>query len=327
MEPIDQLSESSIICVDEKIEAMDLLEECWFFENLLNIKPKMSRCYSDPCPSTVFSPDMLVKNSYGSNIVSPSKLPDRNGSVRATLIPVPSMQPCRGKEDQGEGKGSSFTKSELTLQPSSDHVLLKEASQTPFKEMKGVHKIECNSRRRKLLRTPSLPHYIGREETIQQSDPRNGKSTSQASPLHPQILPPRHTSKSCSLPRCRSQRNSEAESNIDRIKETRQRLTTRKSLSELEIEEVQGFKDLGFSFEKEALDPSLVNILPGLQEKNQDEAEEDKAVRKPYLSEAWIVQTCAPPVPNWVSNRSAEDVKAQIKFWARTVASNVHQEC
>lgn len=103
--------------------------------------------------------------------------------------------------------------------------------------------------------------------------------------------------------------------------------TIRRSLSDLEFEEVQGFKDLGFSFEKEALSPSLANILPGLQEKNREETEEDKAARGPYLSEAWLVQSCAPPVPTWASNMSAADMKQQIKFWARAVASNVHQEC
>lgn len=103
--------------------------------------------------------------------------------------------------------------------------------------------------------------------------------------------------------------------------------TMRRSLSDLELEEVQGFKDLGFSFEKESLSPSIASIIPGLQEKNRDETEEDKASRRPYLSEAWLVQSSAPPIPNWVSKKSSADMKEQIKFWARAVASNVHQEC
>ena len=79
--------------------------------------------------------------------------------------------------------------------------------------------------------------------------------------------------------------------------------TMRRSLSDLEFEEVQGFKDLGFSFEKETLSPSLASILPGLQEKKRDETEEDKATRRPYLSKAWLVQSCAPPIPNWTSHK------------------------
>lgn len=107
----------------------------------------------------------------------------------------------------------------------------------------------------------------------------------------------------------------------------------RKSLSDLEFEEVQGFKDLGFSFEKERINPSVANILPGLQEKNREETEEDKAMRRPYLSEAWHVQSykflSPPPFPNCASSdhKSSKDMKAHIKFWAKAVASNVHQEC
>ncbi|KAL4580372.1 hypothetical protein LXL04_016563 [Taraxacum kok-saghyz] len=36
----------------------------------------------------------------------------------------------------------------------------------------------------------------------------------------------------------------------------------------------------------------------------------------------------APTIPGgWVDKGSSEDMKAQIKFWARAVAFNVHQEC
>ncbi|MFS8002508.1 hypothetical protein Hanom_Chr13g01202901 [Helianthus anomalus] len=37
----------------------------------------------------------------------------------------------------------------------------------------------------------------------------------------------------------------------------------------------------------------------------------------------------APTIParGWVDKGSSEDMKAQIKFWARAVAFNLHQEC
>lgn len=102
----------------------------------------------------------------------------------------------------------------------------------------------------------------------------------------------------------------------------------RKSLSDLESEEVQGFKDLGFTFDKKDLNPDLVNILPGLQERNEDATvAQEIGVRRPYLSEAWLTQSYTPPVPIWESKNSAEDMKAHIRFWARAVASNVRQEC
>ncbi|KAG6421354.1 hypothetical protein SASPL_117905 [Salvia splendens] len=65
------------------------------------------------------------------------------------------------------------------------------------------------------------------------------------------------------------------------------------SLNCLEIEEVQqGFKDLGL-------------------------------IEKEFN----VVDRRAPPVPRWGGKRAPDEMKAQIKFWARAVASNVRQEC
>lgn len=120
----------------------------------------------------------------------------------------------------------------------------------------------------------------------------------------------------------------------DGSKEMRRRYlnskTLRKSASELEIEEVQGFKDLGFSFDKEhLLSPKVYNILPGLNQKKEygDLEMGQNKLRRPYLSEAWTIQSCVSPSPNWALSRSSEDMKAQIKFWARSVATNVRMEC
>ncbi|XP_020203646.1 uncharacterized protein LOC109789162 [Cajanus cajan] len=328
MEPIGNSCESSF-CKDEKTEAVDLLEECWFFDNLLKIRPRMTRCHSDPCPSTglISPPDFLVKDSEVSSFSSRSKTPNNGDFVHPKKIQrAPSMPPLRlrGEDDQN---GSNSTRSKLVHQPTDP------ASKLHCAQMKAHHNSDCNRRKSKLLRTPSLPPSIGREEKFQVNDSRTGRYHKQPStPTHVDILPPRQTSKSCSIPRCRSTRKTEVESfNKEGIMEMRRRYlnqkTMRRSVSDLEFEEVQGFKDLGFSFEKETLSPSLASILPGLQEKRRDETEEDKAHRRPYLSEAWLVQSCAPPIPNWASHKSAGDMKEQIKFWARAVASNVHQEC
>ncbi|CAL0310170.1 unnamed protein product [Lupinus luteus] len=306
MEPIDNRnSGESSFSKDEKMEAMDLLEECWFFENMLNIRPRMSRCYSDPCPSTgLISPDFLLKDSHASNnnaFVQPKKMQR-----------TPSLPPFRVKEKDHK-KGSK-----LLFQPS-DHAVVQKASKVQCAQIKGHHRSDCNRRKSKLLRTPSLPPSIGREDEFQVIDPRTSKFPKQPSiTTHFDTLPPRQTTKSCSIPR--AARNGEIESR----RRFRNQKTMRRSLSDLEHEEVQGFKDLGFSFEKESLSPNLANIIPGLQQKNREETEEDKAARRPYLSEAWLVQTCAPPI---TPNKSKTYMKEQIKFWARAVASNVHQEC
>ncbi|KAK9269487.1 hypothetical protein L1049_001262 [Liquidambar formosana] len=312
MEPIDDpfVSSSS---GDERVEgAVNLLEDCWFFDNLLDRRTKMLRCNSDPCPSSNFSQEMLVRNSSAETSSSMRKLPeeDGHGSFPCNLARTPSLPPCVGRKEGIQTKESDSGINELTHQLS----------------------------RHSLLRTPSLPPCIGRKESTpdEESDPKISKLTRQASLNPPNALPPRLASKgmiqSSSMPRQRPRRLPRVESiNMDGPEEMRRRYLLnqrkmKKSLSDLEYEEVQGFKDLGFKFDKEDLSPSVVNILPGLQEKNRDESDDDK-VRRPYLSEAWLLQSSAPPIPNWVANKSAEDMKAQIKFWARAVASNVNQAC
>ncbi|CAL0326538.1 unnamed protein product [Lupinus luteus] len=297
------------------MEVMDLIEECWFFENMFNIRPRMPRCYSDPCPSTgLINSDILVKDSDISTYSSSKKSLNNGAFVHTKKIHrAPSMPPFRVREEDDKSG------SKLVQQPS-DHVVAGAPSMLHCAQIKGHHRSDCNRRKSKLLRTPSLPPSIGRGEKFQVTDPRSSRSPKQPStPPHIEVLPPRQTSKSCSIPRPTT--TGEVESRRRFLNQT----TMRRSLSDLELEEVQGFKDLGFSFEKEALSPSLANIIPGLQEKNRDETEEDKAARGPYLSEAWLVQTCAPPMPpNWDSDKSSTCMKEQIKFWARAVASNVH---
>lgn len=99
-----------------------------------------------------------------------------------------------------------------------------------------------------------------------------------------------------------------------------------RSVSNIESQEVQGFKDLGFTFNKQGLNPSVVGILPGLQDdqkRTQDHQDQDKVRRK--SQKAWHVQkqSCGPPIPIWAPKNSAQDIKAQLKYWARAVASNV----
>lgn len=117
-----------------------------------------------------------------------------------------------------------------------------------------------------------------------------------------------------------------------------------KSLSELEEEEVKGFIDLGFSFDKQNLCPRMMSVIPGLQrlgggyksEENDDEIEEvdDHEEKKghenlrPYLSEAWLIKRPDSPLLNMrvpiVS--TVADMKKHLRYWARTVASEIHQE-
>lgn len=129
-----------------------------------------------------------------------------------------------------------------------------------------------------------------------------------------------------------------------------------RSLGELELEEVKGLMDLGFTFKKENLNPRMMSLVPGLQrlgvgrhrhsKKRQNSSDDDDVVEvvaakddgggdeevevaRPYLSEAWLIKRPDSPLlnlrlPTRVS--SAADMKKHLKSWARTVASEIQQE-
>lgn len=112
-----------------------------------------------------------------------------------------------------------------------------------------------------------------------------------------------------------------------------------KSFSELEEEEVKGFVDLGFVFNKETISPRMMRVVPGLQRLGEvpggGEAAPGGEERKgrPYLAEAWLVNgPSRPPSPLLnlrtlpASPSECADVRRNIRFWARSVASAVQQE-
>lgn len=84
-----------------------------------------------------------------------------------------------------------------------------------------------------------------------------------------------------------------------------------------------GRKSAVYDNRTEGLNKRLMSL------KLQERDEENNVVRRRNCSElAWIAKSCGtPPTPFQKSSSSGQDMKAQIKFWARAVASNVRQEC
>ncbi|KOM38980.1 hypothetical protein LR48_Vigan03g236200 [Vigna angularis] len=113
-----------------------------------------------------------------------------------------------------------------------------------------------------------------------------------------------------------------------------------RTFGELELDEVKGFMDLGFTFEKEYLSPRMMSVVPGLQrlgvmdsketvEGHYMEAEEEKRdIMRPYLSEAWLIKRPDSPLLNMkIPKRcSSANMKKHLRFWAKTVASEIHQK-
>ncbi|KAJ0978225.1 hypothetical protein J5N97_013699 [Dioscorea zingiberensis] len=109
-----------------------------------------------------------------------------------------------------------------------------------------------------------------------------------------------------------------------------------KSLSDLENYELKGFMDLGFVFQKEKLSPEMICVIPGLQRLVEDDSEgaekretNEEQVKRPYLSEAWLVSKPDSPLlnPRMLPNSlEGADMKKHLRFWAREVASLAQQE-
>ncbi|KAH7544082.1 hypothetical protein JRO89_XS15G0101900 [Xanthoceras sorbifolium] len=228
----------------------------------------MLRCYSDPsCPSSKVSQN-ITKNT----------IPAGDGAVQRTLIRAPSLPPCIGRkmEESQEKEKSSGKSNKLTRQSSHQHLLQALPKPVSAGKEEGTEEKESATRskskgqtsRSNLQRAPSLPSYLSREDISQdkESDTRMSKLIQQAFANSSDILPKPHTSKgltrSYSISRYRPPRSPEVESNnynMNGINEMSRRYLnqskSRKSPSDLESEEVQGFKDLGFTFEKQELSP------------------------------------------------------------------------
>ncbi|GMH05616.1 hypothetical protein Nepgr_007456 [Nepenthes gracilis] len=290
-------------CSDtSKQEAVSLLEDGWFFGNLFNRKSRFTRCHSDPSYS-----------SSSNGRVEMMELRSKGNNLRRT----PSLPPCFG----GEGMAEEEAATEEEEPRMAD--LIRQA-------------MLCG---RRLVKAPSLPRCRAREEgggdrggrielnrrrsiSLPGKGDRTSKLTRRASINSALDLPPRHSSKGMesdsSTRKSKQQRKqevstnkSESNSNMKHRDLNRSRLTKR--ISNFGHEEVEGFEDLGFTFEEDDLSISISSILSNLQVKDDIEEETDK-VRRHYLSTTWI------------DKGSSDDIKAQIKIWAKIVASDIHSE-
>uniref|UniRef100_A0A3Q7IN70 Uncharacterized protein n=2 Tax=Solanum lycopersicum TaxID=4081 RepID=A0A3Q7IN70_SOLLC len=113
-----------------------------------------------------------------------------------------------------------------------------------------------------------------------------------------------------------------------------------KSFGDLELEELRGFMDLGFTFRKEHISKRMINVIPGLQRREivicecEDtkaivaEEEDKREIVRPYLSEAWLIKRPNSPLLNMRIPRisAPSDMKKHLRYWAKTVATVVRQE-
>ncbi|XP_057540196.1 uncharacterized protein LOC130818153 [Amaranthus tricolor] len=303
----------------------NLFEDSWFFGNSLLRSSKSSktmvRCNSDPCSSSSSNDQENMINH------------DQDPLKKSNLLRTPSLPLCFDHNDDDNDEQH---------EDEDEHRmgdLIRQAMPMP---------VPMTMTGRRLDRTPSLPPCRGKDAmkghglVLEKGPIAIAKLTRRAS-IDSSLLPPKSstskgTKPSTSNQKNRSQRklepssiNSAAKTEIKPQKLDRSK--SQKSLSDLEIEELQGFKDLGFRFDsKDTISPSVKQVIPALQRRASLDSNNKLSVTRPYLSESWkspSSPSSAPLVPKRKDEKvsSSDDMKAQIKFWARAVASNVRQEC
>ncbi|KAL8087834.1 hypothetical protein AgCh_037829 [Apium graveolens] len=266
----------------------------------------MSRCNSDPCPST----------NQEQFLISSTKL------VAPKLIRAPSLP--------------SNVKAAKTVEVIQQNGRHDSAEVMQYKPQAQAVPPPRNT----LLRAPSLPPpSIGRaeeddeEEEDQESEFRLGRLIRQASlKSSDTFLPPRQTPKSSSTAR-RSRKKTLVDGNNGMGNQYQMNRTKKGKLpTDIQKKEVERVEALSAQFEKQYLENKVpMNKVSGFEEKNWDDQLEDKKTRRPYtMSDAAprSLMRSTTSIPKWAAaaaendQRSSQDMKAQIKFWARAVASN-----
>lgn len=170
MDPINASLQPSLSSNESQFDGtLDLLELCWFFDNLLiKRNPRMSTSHSDPCLSKVAH--QVFDESSDCNVCSSAL--DRDVSmgidvgVRRNLLRTPSL-PCR--MDRTEG----IPEKDHDAKPLVEHGVVVE---TPVENVcsadldVGVDVLIRNGggKCRNLVRMPSLPSRVDREEGVRE---------------------------------------------------------------------------------------------------------------------------------------------------------------
>lgn len=227
-------------------------------------------------------------NKHTSQVLLPKATQSSN------LQRAPSLLVC-AENEQVPDEESDFSMGKLIAQASINKVKV-----SPQKHTSQL--LLPKASQGNLQRAPSLPVFAkGEEIHDEENEFSMGKLIRQASLNHARVLPPKHTSKGLT----RSPSISSITKHHLRRKQVQESMT-RNCSNGLDVEDLQGFKNLDLNNEKKDSIP-MANTTPGLKDKNKKKpvglSELDEIRRPPYSPE--------------------DHMKEQIKYWARAVASNV----
>ncbi|KAG2313984.1 hypothetical protein Bca4012_064614 [Brassica carinata] len=340
---MDLLSSSESSLID------DLLDDYWFFENLFTRRSRVLKyCHSDPYPSS------------SSSLTSPVKIGDSDekksleASTGRCLIRVAAID---GRK--GETKDFSDKVRVQEPRPLGSFLRNKEPVVLPRPgSCSAPGKIQEASWERCLVRAPSLPPRIEKRKVDHEAKKMISKLTRQFSEKIRVLEPMTTGSRSLQKKKGNSVRNRiEDGSSSGCVKISLQRTQTMPNSirreNEDEFEDQETGSRMGFLIREALASSQNVPKVSGNQRHRpprhlrteetvmvKQGSPSPKTLRKTVSSiettkeiqmlkgyDDQLVQPHGLATPPRVPKDSKKEMKDQIKFWARAVASNVRQEC
>nr|XP_043627061.1 uncharacterized protein LOC122598534 [Erigeron canadensis] len=294
-------------------ETGDLLEDSWFFGNLLHTKPRsISRCYSD----------------IASSSCPPLHTHSQPDPLKSTLEHVVKI----------EQKKSSFSSRK---QPPSAPLSLTRTPSLPT----SIETQYSNSLMKKSSPSPNLMSSVVGVDKEDSMVKKDRKSSSFNSRKQPPVAPPRLT-RIPSLPtltETKSYVTKKATPNSNLTQTSSKSTSVDVSYQEDDEEESDQESEftlgrlirqasMNYSQTSNPTQQSTKTATVNVQKKPEADQKNLRDMRKMERNRSKSTKsrsgTVAPAIPGGlVDKTSSEDMKAHLKFWARAVASNVRQEC
>ncbi|KAH9611174.1 hypothetical protein KSS87_001329 [Heliosperma pusillum] len=308
-----------------KEQINNLLEDTWFFGNTLKNKSKLLktivRCNSDPCTSSSTNEDY----NYNHHLKTSN-----------ALLRTPSLPVSLGKDEKYELRDEEEDHEEPRMGD-----LIRQAMPMPRKRLDRAPSLPpCRGASKGLSVAPEVQYGAsnGRKVSVelspflQEKGPLGMVKLSRRASMDSSLLPPKYTSKGTKQSGINSKNKTmkkleQPNKNIHPKIESLNNKKSQKSPSK----ELQRVNDLGYSLDND-VGPNMTHKLPGLQRKASLDPQVSR-MKWPNVSEPRRKPSSPSfepaTVPKWADHKasSTQDMKAQIKFWARAVASNVRQEC
>ncbi|CAI9088728.1 OLC1v1023149C2 [Oldenlandia corymbosa var. corymbosa] len=324
-------------------EPGDLLEKSWFFGNLLDRRTRMSRCYSDPGSSSSSSkPSNEDQDQISSSASSSSAAGKSYEETYSSLKKLPPQGPSFGGGGRPGGglmrtpslpeesthqraKGRNFSNNDKGGKPAG---LLRQQSTANYN----------------LLRAPSMPTSLVVKDEIhdEESEFSMSKLIRQASLKTPEVLPHQDAFPSWAVaqssntpPRNRQMRrkteleSSKTESPVEaKVVRSNPLIRTKLERSTSDFSnELKGLKNLSLKWDNNKDSLRVGSSRDDNEVKKYSSYEHQQQQQQGWLSRNNSLSPSSSSSSSSMDKRSAEDMKEQIKFWARAVASNVRQEC